>query len=260
MTVLKRVGILLRNPHFWVVIGSLAIITWLHYATSPLLFDRHTVYRYLYFLPIVYAALRFGLWGGLAAGITASLLFAPHIWLKFGRFPEESLNDFFVAIILIAVGILTGALTDGERRQRQKQEAVSAQLTRSLSELELRTAAFEEMQRYISNVLTSLSSGVITIDANGRVTTENRVAHTLLGGSLVGQPLSQTLADPALLTTGFRQIRLAGRPIGVHAGPLTSSDGRQMGTVLVLDDLTEVKALEEQVRRCLLYTSPSPRD
>ncbi len=35
----------------------------------------------------------------------------------------------------------------------------------------------------------------------------------------------------------------------MHAGPLTSGDGRQMGTVLVLDDLTEVKALEEQVRR-----------
>ena len=249
MTALKRVGVLLRNPHFWVVVVALAITTWLHYATSPLLFDRHTVYRYLYFLPIVYAALRFGLWGGLVAGVTASLLFAPHIWLKFGRFPEESLNDLFVAIILIAVGILTGALTDGERRQRQKQEAASAQLARSLSELEKRTAAFEEMQRYISNVLTSLSSGVITIDASGRVTTENRVAYTLLGGSFIGQPLPRTLADPALLTTGFRQIRLAGRPVGLHAGPLTSGDGRQMGTVLVLDDLTEIKALEEQVRR-----------
>ena len=113
------------------MVVALAITTWLHYATSPLLFDRHTVYRYLYFLPIVYAALRFGLWGGLAAGITASLLFAPHIWLKFGQFPEESLNDFFVAIILIAVGVLTGALTDGERRQRQKQEAASAQQVRA---------------------------------------------------------------------------------------------------------------------------------
>ncbi len=196
MTVVKRVGILLRNPHFWVVVVALAITTWLHYATSPLLFDRHTVYRYLYFLPIVYAALRFGLWGGLAAGITASLLFAPHIWLKFGRFPEESLNDFFVAIILIAVGVLTGALTDGERRQRQKQEAASAQLARSLSELEKRTAAFEEMQRYISNVLTSLSSGVITIDASGRVTTENRVAHTLLGAASSASPCREPWPIP----------------------------------------------------------------
>lgn len=249
MALPRRLIRLLAKVDFWVVVAGLAITTWLHYTTSPLLFEQHTVYRYLYFLPVVYAALRFGLMGGLLAGVTASLLFAPHIWLKFGHFPEESLNDLFVAIILIAVGVLTGALTDGERRQRQKQEATSTQLARSLAQLEQRTAALEEMQRYISNVLASLSSGVITIDANGRVTTENRLAHTLLGGSYVGQRLPHPLSDPNLLTGGFRQLQLASRPVGVHASPLSGADGRQMGTVIVLEDLTEIKALEEQVRR-----------
>jgi two-component system sensor histidine kinase AtoS len=249
MSLHRRLVGLLTKIDFWVVLAGLAITTWLHYTTSPLLFEQHTVYRYLYFLPVVYAALRFGLAGGLLAGVTASLLFAPHIWLKFGHFPEESLNDLFVAIILIAVGVLTGALTDGERRQRQKREAASAQLARSLLQLEQRTAALEEMQRYIGNVLASLSSGVVTIDASGRVTTENRVAHTLLGGSYVGQMLPHPLSDPAFLTSGFRQLQLAGRPVGIDASPLAGADGRQMGTVIVLDDLTEIKALEEQVRR-----------
>lgn len=240
---------LLTKIDFWVVVAGLAITTWLHYTTSPLLIDQHTVYRYLYFLPVVYAALRFGLVGGLLAGVAASLLFAPHIWLKFGHFPEESLNDLFVAIILIAVGVLTGALTDGERRQRQKQAATSAQLARSLAQLEQRTAALEEMQRYISNVLASLSSGVITIDAAGRVTTENRLAHALLGSSYVGRPLPNPLGDPGFLGAGFRQLQLAGRPIGIHASALAGADGHPIGTVIVLDDLTELKALEEQVRR-----------
>jgi signal transduction histidine kinase len=249
MSLPRRLIGLFTQVDFWVVVAGLATTTWLHYTTSPLLFEQHTVYRYLYFLPVVYAALRFGLPGGLLAGVTASLLFAPHIWLKFGHFPEESLNDLFVAIILIAVGMLTGALTDGERRQRQKQEATSAQLARSLAQLEQRTAAVEEMQRYIGNVLASLSSGVVTIDAGGRVTTENRLAHSLLGGSFVGHALPHPLSDPAFLAAGFRQLQLAGRPVGVHASPLAGADGRQMGTVIVLDDLTEIKALEEQVRR-----------
>ncbi len=246
----QRLLSLFRNGHFWVVVAGLAITTWLHYTTSPLLFERHTVYRYLYFLPVVYAALRFGLWGGLLAGLAASLLFAPHIWLKFGHFPDESLNDLFVAVILTIVGVLTGALTDAERRQRRSQEVVSAQLTYSLAQLEQRTAALEEMQRYVASVLASLSCGVITVDAAGRVTTDNPMARALLGGNLVGQPLPATLASqPAPGFDGYQQLRLAGRPVGVHTRPLASSDGRQMGTVLVLDDLTEVKTLEEQVRR-----------
>ncbi len=250
MSFAKRFRSLLENPHFWVVVGALAIITWLHYTTSPLLFQQHTVYRYLYFLPVVYAALRFGLWGGLLAGLAASLLFAPHIWFKFGHFPEESLNDLFVAVILTLVGLLTGALTDAERRQRRKQEITSAQLAQSLAELEQRTAALEEMQRYISSVLASLSCGVITVDAAGRITTDNPMARTLLGTDLIGQPLPASLVSRSKSSLdGYRQLQLAGRPVGVHAGPLTSGDGRQMGTVLVLDDLTEVKALEEQVRR-----------
>jgi signal transduction histidine kinase len=105
------------------------------------------------------------------------------------------------------------------------------------------------MQRYISNVLASLSSGVVTIDASGRVTTENRLAHVLLGASYVGQPLPHPLGEPAFLAAGFRQLQLVGRPVGIHASALTDSDGRSIGTVIVLDDLTEIKALEEQVRR-----------
>jgi two-component system sensor histidine kinase AtoS len=249
-SLVQRLLNLIKNVHFWVVVAGLAITTWLHYTTSPLLFERHTVYRYLYFLPVVYAALRFGLWGGLLAGLAASLLFAPHIWLKFGHFPGESLNDLFVSVVLIAVGVLTGALTDAERRQRRKQEAVSAQLTHSLAQLEQRTAALEEIQRYVASVLASLSCGVITVDAAGRVTTDNPMARALLGNNLVGQPLPALLADQSAPGfDGYQQLRLAGRPVGLHARPLTGGDGRRMGTVLVLDDLTEVKALEEQVRR-----------
>lgn len=250
MKLLRRLFGYLTSLHFWIVIAWLAVTTWLHYATSPLLFGLHTVYRYLYFLPVVYAALRFGLWGGLLTSVVASLLFAPHIWLKFGPFPQESLNDLFITVTLIVVGILTGVLADAERRQRQQYKTTAAQLARSLTQLEQRTAAMEEMQRYISSVLASLSCGVITLDSEGRVTTDNRAARSLLGGSLVGRPLPARLVNgPELKPGSYFQTRLAGRPVGVRVSELASASGRQMGIVLVLDDLTEVKALEEEVRR-----------
>ncbi len=249
MALPRRLTPIFTNIHLWLAVAGLIITTWLHYTTSPLLFGLHAVYRYLYFLPVVYAALLFGLWGGLLTSVVASLLFAPHIWLKFGSFPQESLNDLLVTLILIVVGILTGALADAERRQRQRQEATSAQLTRSLFELEQRTAALEEMQRYISSVLASLSCGVITLDTAGLITTDNRAAQQLLGDQMVGKPLPRGLIDPAGLIPGsYFQIRLAGRPVGVRASELASAEGRPMGTGIVVGDLREDKAAAEACR------------
>ena len=68
----------------------------------------HAVYRYFYFLPIVYAALRFGYLGGLFAALAASILFAPHIVFKWGSFPEDSINDLLVVVVFLCVAIITG--------------------------------------------------------------------------------------------------------------------------------------------------------
>ncbi len=246
---------LLGHRDLWLIALALAITTYLHYSTNLTLMALHNVYRSLYYLPIIYAALRFGLWGGLLTALAASLLYAPHVMLYLGALPAQATNDLMEILLFDTAGVLTGLLADAERRQRRRYQAAATQLRASYHQLEERTAAIEAMQTYIANVLASLSCGVVTLDRRGRVTTSNPVAHALLGGDPIGRPLPGPLgaAIERRLSGGegerYFQLPLGGRPVGVHLSPLQTGDGKTLGTVVVLDDLTEVKSLEEQVRR-----------
>jgi signal transduction histidine kinase len=48
---------------------------------------------------------------------------------------------------------------------------------------------------------------------------------------------------------GHQQVVANGRTLNLHSSPLRGAHGETLGTVLVLDDVTEVRALEEQVQR-----------
>lgn len=138
--------------------GSVLLITLLHYSTAPGLFELHTVYRYFYFLPIAYAALRFGFWGGLTTSVTTSLLFAPHIFFKWDTFPEESLNDLLVVVVFYGVAIITGITTDRLRRAEAKQAETARKLAASLQRLELQGEELRRAERLSS--LGTLAGGL----------------------------------------------------------------------------------------------------
>jgi signal transduction histidine kinase len=81
--------------------------------------------------------------------------------------------------------------------------------------------------------------------------TINRAAQALLdfgndGDPQLPQPIYEYLESGA---HGYRQIVVAQRHLGLHGSPLLGVQGEPAGTVLVLDDLTEVRALEEQMQR-----------
>lgn len=123
---------------------GLLVVTLLHYSAAPGLRELHTVYRYFYFLPIVYAALRFGFWGGVVASLAASLAFAPHIFFKWGHFPEDSLNDLLVVVVFYGVAIITGITVDRLRRSQRQQAQTAQQLAASLHQLKVQG---EELRR-----------------------------------------------------------------------------------------------------------------
>jgi len=247
-------GAMQRRRDLWLVAAALALITLLHYFTPLSSFYLHNLYRRLYYLPIIYAAVRWGLRGGLLTALVAGLLYAPHVVLYLGRLPVEATNDLLELLLFALVGALTGVLADAERRERARYQAASQELQVSYRELEARAAALEAMRLYIANVLDSLSSGVVTVDRAGIVTTANPMARRLLG-DCVGQPFDARLNAEiaARLSEGllprYFQTTQGPRPLGVHLAALTSQDGTSLGQVIVLDDLTEVRRLEEQVRR-----------
>jgi PAS domain S-box-containing protein len=118
---------------------------------------------------------------------------------------------------------------------------------------------------YIENILRTMDSGVITVDATGRVALFNSTAERLTGLSRTGltmldvdrlpNPLASQLratlndGQPRLqvettLPAGDRRI-----PVVCSTSALTDNTGTILGGLVVFSDLTKLKALENEKRR-----------
>ncbi len=100
----------------------IAVITIFHYSTpapNPLL---HGIYRRLYYLPIILAAISFGLRGGIAASLLVTILYIPHIFEKWGRIPLQMFEAVFEIFLYNIVGYITGLLVNKQRKYQNDKE------------------------------------------------------------------------------------------------------------------------------------------
>lgn len=138
--------------------GGLLAVTLLHYSTAPGVVRLHAVYRYFYFLPIVYAALRFGFWGGLLASLAATLAFAPYILFSWGDFQGDTLNDLLVIAVFFGVALITGTTVEQLRAAETHQARTAQQLADSLRRLETQGEELRRAERLSS--LGTLAGGL----------------------------------------------------------------------------------------------------
>ncbi len=110
----------------WVPI---ALITGLHYAAGHEHMWAHGVLRRVYYLPIILAAFRAGLKGGIAASILTTVVYVPHAFtaLNDHRDPAPTLEKASEIVLYNCVAAVAGYLAGLERRRR-------AQLLRALEE------------------------------------------------------------------------------------------------------------------------------
>jgi len=148
------------------------------------------------------------------------------------------------------------------------------QLERSAVDLERRHHDVESRRRYVETVLERIATGVLSVDAAGRIRTGNSAARRLLGleSDVSGQraadvfnapglsPLAALLADSTTardtrpqdisITRDGRELHLA-----VVMSPLRREDGSLDGVVVVFDDISpliraqKVAAWREVARR-----------
>ena len=240
-----------RDVGLWFVLLTLAGTTLLHYLTDIQLIPYHSIYRSLYYVPIAVAAVRYGRRGGVLTALTASILYVPHVVLSWGVMPSDGFNDLLENVIFLFVGALAGSLADAERRQRQRAQEAARQLAAANEALQTQATIADRMRREVTSILESIDSGVITLDRHQRVISANPAAHALLGGAPdIGAPVPVLLRG--YLATGgrgYQQLTINGCVVGLHGAPLVGAREETTGTVLVLDDLTEQRALEEHIQR-----------
>jgi signal transduction histidine kinase len=117
----------------WLLIVLIAI-TVLHYENVSGSALLHEISQRLYYLPIIYAAYRYGLRGGLTASLVSGALYFPHI-VQHWASSHSAINLYAETALFLVVGVVTGLLAGKERRERERYENAAAELRRAYDEL-----------------------------------------------------------------------------------------------------------------------------
>lgn len=185
-----------------------------------------------------------------------------------------------IGVIYADNRIQSGVFAETERTLLMafaNQAAVALENARLFSSLRHTLAEVTALKNLMSNIFSSIASGVITLDLKGEITLCNRAAEMILGQNaqqIIGHRLEEILPDLAPEITPYLEeacrmdkaipdleisLSLPERGNVVwrfNISPLKDAQQVIQGTTLVLDDLTERKKLEAQRRLLERMVSP----
>jgi len=216
-----------------------------------------SLFSFLYLPVAVYGAILLGRRGayaaaaGSAVGYAAGILLAPMLsgTLGGGELPDSAFALWCAhSGALLLVALLSSALV-------RELRLVGERLSESDERL-------RELRTLHGRMVTCLTSGLLTTDQVGRVTSFNPEAERIVGRAAVqvlGRHVDAVLPGvSALLKSGkaSRRLRLevadgrtGARHLGVAASILTSAAGAPAGRVVIFQDVTSVVAMENEVQR-----------
>lgn len=158
------------------------------------------------------------------------------------------------------------------------QAAVAIENARLFGSLGKSLNEVTEIKNLMDNVFSSMASGVITMDDQGRITLCNNAAQSILGiakEDLLGKPIEQistfagTEFETYIQSVSQNNQYLTGIEletstplrksvtIGLNLAPLKDPRQKAQGIAVVLEDLTEKKRLESQQRLFERMVSPA---
>ena len=234
------------------VFTDLVLVTAVVYATGGV----DSSLNFLYPLVIIVASVLLSrTWTYISAAL-ASILYGAVIELTY----YESLKSYSTshpapstlqAIILInlcafmAVAYLAGLLAAKLRQVNVKLKHTSGVL--------------EDLQALHENIVQSISGGLITTGLDGHITLANAAAQASLELSemeLRGKPIHELFLDPLPIVESDRmhgEVRYNGqngfkKTFRVRVSALSVKERGTLGYVYALDDLTEIRRLEREVR------------
>jgi PAS domain S-box-containing protein len=205
--------------------------------------------------------------GGFAAALVARRISRPMQQLAEGaaaisrgeldlRF--EPTTDDEIGRLAVAFNHMTAQL----RQQRTALEGANTELRQRLQEV-------ADLKSYTDNVLASLTNGIVTVDLDGRVVTLNPAAEMMTGffagevtgryctevfeqtpelGEILMETIATRSATPGVPAT-LRRRNGRTLPVEISAAPLKGGEGKDLGVIAAIRDLTVVRELEHRLRR-----------
>ncbi|HET6436520.1 MAG TPA: ATP-binding protein [Anaeromyxobacter sp.] len=238
-------GVLLRRRRSLVPLAYLevALDVFLAGAVVALTGLAESVFVFMYSVAIVSGAILLYRRGAvLAVALALPVHFAVQVALGPARMPIPWALLFVHGGAFAVTGGLAAYLADMLRRTGE-------QLAASESHLANITALHE-------SIIQSVTSGLLTLDLQGRVTFLNRAGEQMLGvpaRELTGKPAGQQLAafgpETARGEADYSTPHGEARRLGYSSFRLLGRGGEAAGTAIIFQDLTQLRAMEERVAR-----------
>ncbi len=267
--VLKRTQHLQLLAYAQILVDDL-FVTLLIYLTG----GSESIFSWVYLLPIFSASTILYRRGGLLVASASSILYGTLLDLEFyqviiplgSRFSPSlgyklSYIFYLMAVNMVAfylVAILSAYLAEQVRR---KEEELKEQLI-----------DYGELERLYRHIVHNVTSGLITVDGVGRITSFNHAAEEITGykleevyqkriGDLFSGFLSGSKANGFVFERGWTELHFSrwetdfrkkdgtNLILGFSGSPLKDSEDREIGVIFIFQDLTKLREMEEDLKR-----------
>jgi PAS domain S-box-containing protein len=161
---------------------------------------------------------------------------------------------------------VTAQLQNSYDELQGRVKKLDLELSDKNDELEKNLAEKERVKNYLNDILESQTNGVIVLDRSGSITTCNKTTGAITGikpQSCLGKSLNEIF--PLFESVVARLGKSRGETISqdkdiananggtlhirISASPVWDNHGGQIGTILILQDMTEFRRMEELAQR-----------
>ena len=220
-----------------------------------------SIFAFMYIIVILLGSLELYmrgamLWAGLSAVAYVSLLYLqmmgvlvpPGIGAQTIGWSQLLRPGIVNSLSFILTGVLSGILGEDIRKAREGMQD--------------RDSILQKLETFHKHVVENIPSGIVTVDTAGRVSLINETACSILGvgkAEVTGRPMEEVLSGldqgpgpgglpmprPEIV---FRRSDGAEIFLGFSSSPMKDADGAVIGSVVIFQDLTPVKQMEERIR------------
>jgi len=131
-------------------------------------------------------------------------------------------------------------------------EQLDVELADRNEALSLNLRANEELREHLTAIVESLPMGLLVMDTSGLITRCNQAGEQLLGlprEQIVGCPLAGCLKQAQLDGDVYPLTTQQGTAVALSQRALQTSEGRHAGSILLIQDVTVVRELEDRLQR-----------
>ena len=236
---------------------DILLITGLVYVTGGI----ESIYSVLYPLVIIYSALFLAGRGGLISASVSSIFYGLLLDLEYYGFiqPVYTLDydyDFDAGYVFSRIFIhiisfyIIALLTSYAARQEKKTRELLAE----------KESAFDQLDLLHKSIIESVDTGILTIDLHGNIKSFNTGAEKITGFlrfKIINKKiddvfpvLSRMLNKEDQWKHGGRfEAADSGKILGCSLSPLVDSNREKIGNILIFQDLTVIKEMEQQIEK-----------